>query len=152
MVISLGHCCRHGRGVPQSPDYCSSCNVWGKMREGGVDDGKGMASDVEGMRSLGGREMFGSMGGGISVCVVVVLLMVAVGVVVFIVVVGAVGVVVLMVVVGLVVLMIVVGVLYKRPMEVDCSGVVEILVLGGFFVVVAVEVELVAGCVVQLVL
>ena len=33
------------------------------MREGGVDDGKDMVSDVEGVRSLGGREMFSSMGG-----------------------------------------------------------------------------------------
>ena len=40
IVISLGRCCKHGGGVPQSPDCCSSCNVQGKMREGGVDDGK----------------------------------------------------------------------------------------------------------------
>ena len=58
------------------------------MREGGVDDGKGMVSDVEGVRSLSGREMFSSMGGGISVCLVVVVLMVAVGVVVLMIVVG----------------------------------------------------------------
>ena len=82
------------------------------MREGGVDDGKGMVSDVEGVRNLGGREMFSSMGGGISVCLVVVVLMVAVGAVVLTVVVRAVGVVVLTVVVGVVVLMIVVGELY----------------------------------------
>ena len=111
----LGRCCRHGGGVPQSPDCCSSCNVRGKMREGGVDDGKGMVSDVEGLRNLGGREMFSSMGGGISVCLVVVVLMVAVGVVVLTVVVRAVGVVVLTVVVGVVVLMIVVGELYIGP-------------------------------------
>ena len=152
MVISLGRCCRHGVGVPQSPNCCSSCNVRGKMREGGVDDGKGMVSDVEGVRSLGRREMFSSMREGISVCVVVVVLMVAVGVVVLMVVVGAVGVVVLTVVVGVVVFMIVVGVLYIGAAEVDCSGVVEIFVLGRFFVVVAVEVELVVGCVVRLVL
>ena len=114
IVISLGRCCKHGGGVPQSPDCCSSCNVRGKMREGGVDDGKGMVSDVEGVRSLGGREMFSSMGGGISVCLVAVVLMVVVGVVVLTVVVRAVGVgvVVLTVVVGVVVLMIVVGELY----------------------------------------
>ena len=115
IVISLGRCCKHGGGVPRSPDCCSSCNMQGKMREGGVDDGKGMVSDVEGVWSLGGREMFSSMGGGrISVCLVVVVLMVAVGVVVLTVVVRAVGVgvVVLMVVVGVVVLMIVVGELY----------------------------------------
>ena len=29
IVISLGRCCKHGGGVPQSPDW-----------EGGVDDGK----------------------------------------------------------------------------------------------------------------
>ena len=82
------------------------------MREGGVDDGKGMVSDVEGVPSLGGRKMFSSMKGGISVCLVVVVLMVTVGVVVLTVVVRAVGVVVLRVVVGVVVLMIVVGELY----------------------------------------
>ena len=107
MVISLGRCCRHGAGAPQSPDCCSSCNVQGKMRDGGVDDGKGMVSDVDSVRSLGRREMVSSMRGGISVCVVVVL-MVAVGVMMLVGVVGAVGVVVLMVVVGVVVLMIVV--------------------------------------------
>ena len=50
-----------------------------------------MVSDVEGVRSLGGREMFSSMGGGISVCLVVVVLMVAVGVVVLTVVVESGG-------------------------------------------------------------
>ena len=148
MVISLSCCCRHGGGVPQGPDCCNSCNVRGKMKEGGVDDAKGMVS-VEGVRSLGGREMFSSMREGISVCVVVVVWMVAVGVVVLIVVAGAVGVVVLKVAVGVVVLMILVGVLYIGAVEMDCSRVVEIFVLGGFFVVVVVEVELVVGCVVQ---
>ena len=130
----------------------------GKMREAGVDDGKGMVSDVEGVQSLSGREMFSSTREGISVCVVVVVLMVAVGVVVLMVVVGVVvltvvvGVVVLMVVVGVVVLMIVVGVFYIGAVEVDCSGVVEIFLLGWFFVVVVVEVELVVECVVRLVL
>ena len=172
MVISLGCYCRHGGGVPQNPDCCSSCNVQGKTREGGVDDGKGMVSDVEGVRSLGGREMFSYMREGISVCAVVVVLMVAVRVVVLMVVVGVVGVVVLtvvvgvvllmvvvgvvvlMIVVGVVVLMIVVGVLYIGAMEEECSGVFEIFVLGEFFVVVVVvvEVELVVGCVVRLVL
>ena len=56
MVISLGRCCRHCGVVPKSPDCWSSCNVRAKMREGGVDDGKGMVSDVEGVQSLGGRE------------------------------------------------------------------------------------------------
>ena len=151
MVISLGCYCRHGGAVPQNPDCCSSCNVRGKMREGGVDGGKGMVSDVEGVRRLGGREMFSYMREEISVCAVVVVLMVAVRVVVLMVVVGAVRVVVLTVVVGVVVLMIVVGVLHIGPMEVECSGVVEIFVLGGFFVVVVV-VELVVGCVARLVL
>ena len=152
MVISLGRCCRHGGGVPQGPDCCSSCNLRGKLREGWVDDCKGMVSDVECVQSLGGREMFSSMRRGISVCAVVVVLMVVVGVVVLIVVVGAVGVVVLTVVMGVVVLMIVVEVLYIGAVEVDCSQVVEIFVLGGFFVVMAVEDELAVGCVVQLAL
>ena len=30
----------------------------GKMRYGGVDDGKGMFNDSEGVQNLGGREMF----------------------------------------------------------------------------------------------
>ena len=38
------------------------------MREGGEDDGKGMVSDVEGVWSLGGREMLSSMRDGICVC------------------------------------------------------------------------------------
>ena len=45
----------------------------------------------------------------------------------------AVGVMVLMVVVGVVVLMIVVEVLYIGVVEVDCSGVVDIFVLGRDF-------------------
>ena len=39
------------------------------MREGGEDDGKGLASDDEGVRSLGGREILSSMRYGICVCV-----------------------------------------------------------------------------------
>ena len=152
MVISLGCCCRHGGGVPQSPDNCSSCNVQGKMREGGLDGGKGMVSDVVGVQSLGGREMFSSMREGIYVCVVMVVLIVVVGVVVLMVVVGVLGVVVLTVVVGVVVLMIVKGVLYMGAVEVDSSGMIEIFMLGRFFVVAVVEVELVVGCVVSLVL
>ena len=35
------------------------------MRKGGEDDGKGMVSVIEGVRSLGGREMLRSMGDGI---------------------------------------------------------------------------------------
>ena len=58
--------------------------------------------------------------------------------------------VVLMVVVGVVVLMIVVGVVYLGVVEVDCSGVGDISVLGGVFVVVVVEMELVVECVVRL--
>ena len=58
--------------------------------------------------------------------------------------------VVLMVVVGVVVLMIVVGVVYLGVVEVDCSGVGDISVLGGVFVVVVVEMELVVECVARL--
>ena len=47
--------------------------------------------------------------------------------------------VVLMAVVGLVVLMIVVGVVYLGAVEVGCSAVGDISVLGGVFVVVVVE-------------
>ena len=110
---------------------------------------KGIISDIEGVQSLGGREMSSSIKDWICVCVLVVLvvaLMVAIGVVV------------LMVVVGLVVLVRVlckgvvgiVEVLCIGAVEVDCPGVVDILVLGGVFVVKEVEgVELVVGCVVR---
>ena len=125
------------------------------MRKGGLDDDKGMVSDVEGIYCLGGREMLHSMRDGISVCVamVLVVLMVVVGVMVLMVVVG---VVVLVIVVGVLCVgaMEVVGVLYIRVVEVDfAEEVVDILMLGGIFVVEVVEeVELVVGCVVSLVL
>ena len=103
------------------------------MREGGEDDGKGMVSDVEGVQSLGGREMLSSMRDGICVCVatvVVVALMVAVRLVVLMVVVG---VVVFVIVVRILCLGLVgvVGVLCIGAVKVDCAGVVDILVLGG---------------------
>ena len=41
------------------------------MRECGEDDAKGMVSDTEGVRSLGGRDMSRSIRDGICVCVVV---------------------------------------------------------------------------------
>ena len=122
------------------------------MSEGGEDDDKGMVSDIEGVQSLGGREMSRSMRDGICVCVVVVVVLMV-----------AKRVVELMVVVGTVVLMVVrvscigvvglVGVLCIRALKVDCAGVVDILVLGGVFMVEVTEgVELVVGCVVRLVL
>ena len=67
------------------------------MREGGEDDNKGMISDVEGVRSLGGRETMSSMRDGICVCVAVVVVAVALMVAVLVV---AVGVVVLVIVVS----------------------------------------------------
>ena len=115
------------------------------MRGGGEDDDKGMVSDVEGVRSLGGRETLSSMRDGICVCVavvvVVVALMVAVGVVVLVV---AVGVLVLVIVVRVlrelcIGVVEVVGVLCIGAVEVDCTGVVNIMVLGGVFVVEVVE-------------
>ena len=54
IVTSLGRCCCPGSRVPQSPNCCTSSNVGGKLREGGEDDEKGIVSDVEGVRSLGG--------------------------------------------------------------------------------------------------
>ena len=124
------------------------------MSVGGEDDDKGMASDIEGVRSLGGREMTRSMRDGICVCVVVVVvaLMVAKRVVVLMVVVRTV-VLVMVVRVSCIGVVGVVGVLCVRALEVDCEGVVDILVLGGVFIVGVVEgVELVVGCVVRLVL
>lgn len=54
--------------------------------------------------------------------------------------------------VGVVVLMIVVEILCIRVVEVDCTEVVDILVLGGVFVIKMVEkMGLVVGCVVRLV-
>ena len=48
-----------------------------------MDDDQGMVSDVEGVRSLGERELLNPMRDGICVCVaLVVVLMVAVGAVV----------------------------------------------------------------------
>ena len=159
MVTSLGCCYWPGRRVSQSPNCWSSCNVRGKMREDEEDDNKGMVSDAEDVQSLDGIETLSSMRDGICVClavvVVVVALMVAVGVVVLVV---AVGVVVLMIVVrvlrGLCIGVVeVVGVLCMGAVEVDCIGVVDIMVLGGVFLVEVVEgVELVVGCVVRLVL
>ena len=120
----------------------------GKDERGGENDGKGMVSDIEGVRGLGGREMSNSMRDRICICVAVVVVVALI---------VAVGVVVLMVVVGVVVLVIVVriwctgvvgvvGVLCIGVVEVNCTGVVDILVLGGVFVVEVVEgVELVVG-------
>ena len=130
------------------------------MREGGEDGDKGMVSDVEGVLSLGWRETLSSMRVEICVCVVVVVvvvvaLMVVVGVVVLVV---AVGVVVLVIVVRVlrelcIGMVEVVGVLRIETVKVDCTGVVDIMVLGGVFVLEVVEgVELVVGCVVRLVL
>ena len=125
------------------------------MRKSGLDDDKGMVSDIEGIYCLGGRKMLHSMRDGISVWVAVVLvaLIVVVGVMVLMVVVE---VVVLVIVVGVLCVgaMEVVGVLYRGVVKVDfAEEVVDILVLGGVFVVEVVEeVELVVGCVVSLVL
>ena len=63
MVTYLGLCCWPGRRVSQSPNCWSSCNIRGKMREGGEDDDKGMVSVIEGVWSLGGREMSSPMRG-----------------------------------------------------------------------------------------
>ena len=122
------------------------------MSEGGEDDDKGMVSETEGVQSLGGREMSRSMRDRICVCVVVVVvvLMVAKRVVVLMVVVGKVVLVVRVSCIGVVR---VVGVLCIEALEVDCAGMVDILVLGGVFMMEVVEgVELVVGCVVRLVL
>ena len=125
------------------------------MSEGGEGDENGMVSDIECVWSLGGKETSRSIMDGICVCVavvVVVALMVAIGVVVLMVVVGIV-VLVMVVRVSCIGVVGVVGVLCMGALEVDCAGVVDILVLGGVFVVeVAEGVELVVGCVVRLVL
>ena len=109
-MTSLGCCCWPSRRVSQSPDCWSSCNVRGKMRGGGEDDDKGMVSNVEGVRSLGGRETLSSMRDGICACVAVVLVVVALIVAVSLVATGG------------VVLVIVARVLRKL-----CAGMVEVV-------------------------
>ena len=109
-MTSLGCCCWPSRRVSQSPDCWSSCNVRGKMRGGGEDDDKGMVSNAEGVRSLGGRETLSSMRDGICVCVAVVVMVVVLIVIVSVVAVGG------------VVLVIVLRVLREL-----CAGVVEVV-------------------------
>ena len=135
--------------VPQSPDCWRSCNVRRKMRDGGEDDDKGMVSDTEGVRSLGGRETSSPMRGGICVCVAAVVVMVVAALMV---VMGRGGEVVLMVVVGKVVLVMVVRVLcfeVFRVVGVLCIGRGGLCRSGAIFVLEVVEgMELVVGCVV----
>ena len=105
-----------------------------------------MDSEIEGVRSRGGREMSRSIRDRICVRVTVVVVVVVV----------LVGVVVLMVVVGIVVLVMVatvscIGVVgVVGVLEVYCVVVTDILVLGGVFMVKVVEeVELMVECVVR---
>ena len=42
MVTLFGCCCVNGRGAPQSPNCWRSCKVLGKMREGEMEDHRGM--------------------------------------------------------------------------------------------------------------
>ena len=127
------------------------------MRKGGENDDKGMVRDVEVVRTLGGREMLSSMRDGICVCVAVVVAVVVAALMITL------GVVLLMVAVGVVALVIVVrvlcigvvgvvGVLCIGAVEEDCEGMVDILVLGGVFVVEVVEGVEPVGCVVRLLL
>ena len=114
--------------------------------------------DVGGVWSLGGRETLSSIRNGICVCVVVmvvVALMLAVGVGVLMV---TVGVVVLVIVVRIlrelcIGVVEVVGVWRIGAVERDCTGVIDIMVLGGVFMVEMVEgEELVVECVMRPVL
>ena len=116
----------------------------GFLQGRGKDDGKGMDSDVEGVRCLGGRVMLSSMRDRIRTCVVAVVVVVLLIVAVVVVPLAAVGVVVLVMVVrvlrksciGVVEM---VGELCIGVVEVDCIGVVDIIVLGGLFVMKVVE-------------
>ena len=88
-VTYFSGCYRDSRGIPQSPNCCSSYNLWGKMGESEMDDDRSMVKEVEGMWNFGRREMSHYLSEGISVCVVMVMvLIVLVGVVVLMVVVG----------------------------------------------------------------
>ena len=80
----LFHCCWPSRTVSQSPDCWSSCNIRLKIREGGEDDDKGMVSDIEGVQSLGGREMLSSFRDEICASVTVVAVVVVLIVVVLV--------------------------------------------------------------------
>ena len=84
------------------------------MSEVGEDDGKGMVSDIEGVRSLGGGEMSRSIRDGICVCVAVAVVVVVVALMV------ASWEVVLMVLVGVVVLVTVVSI--------SCIGLLGVVV------------------------
>ena len=119
-----------------------------KLGEVGEDDENGMVSDIEGVWSLGSREMLRSIRDEISVCVAMLVIVVVVVVVVALMV--SRRVVVLMVVVGIVVLVMVVrescigvlgvvGVLYMGALEVNCAGVVGILFFGEVFMVEVAE-------------
>ena len=125
------------------------------MREGGENDAKGMVSDVEGVWSLGGRETLSSMRDGIFVCVAVVMVVVALMISMLVV---AVGIVTLVIVVRVlrelcIGVVEVVEVLCIGVVAVDCTGVVDIMVLGRVYVGEVVErVELVIGCVVRQIL
>ena len=122
-----------------------------------VDD-EGMVNDVEDAWSLAGTKTLRSMMDRICLCVVVVVvvvtLMVAVGVVVLMVAVVVVLVIVVRVLRELCIGVVeVVGVLCIELVEVDCTGMLDFIVLGGVFVVEMVEeVELVVKCVMRLVL
>ena len=59
-------------------------NIRLKIGEDGEDDDKGMVSDVEGVQSLGEREMLSSFRDGICACVTVVAVVVALIVVVLV--------------------------------------------------------------------
>ena len=86
--------------------------------KGGEDDDKGIVSDIDGVESLGLREMSRAIRDGICVCVavvVVVALMVAMGVVVLVVVVG-----------------IVVFVMVVRVSCIGVVGVVGVLCIGAW--------------------
>ena len=83
MVTSFGCCCVDGRGVPQSPNRWISRKMQGKMEEGEMEDDKGMVMEVEGVWNLGRMGMFNCIraGIGMSVCVLVLLVVVALAVV-----------------------------------------------------------------------
>ena len=115
-----------------------------------------MDSEIEGVRSRGGREMSRSIRDRICVRVTVVVVVAVVLVVVVVVLMVVMGVVVLMVVVGIVVLVMVatvscIGVVgVVGVLEVYCVGMADILVLDGIFMVKVVEeVELMVECVVR---
>ena len=52
-MTSLGRYCRYSGGCPQCSNCWGFCNACVKVREGKMEDDRGLVKDVEGSRALG---------------------------------------------------------------------------------------------------